>query len=95
MPDFTMPEYHVGLHRDIRTTDGGEVVGMAWSVIRRLPDPEGQPRYETLVVSKDVFEHEDDAKRDAVRVLKTFGCCDDSPFRKALRTIVEWMTDEA
>ena len=63
---------------------------------RRLPEREGEwPNFETLMVSKDVFEFEDDAKRDAVRTLKSFGCCEDSPFRKAFRTVVEWMVDEA
>ena len=42
-----------------------------------------------------VAEGLDDAKRDAVRTLESFGCCEDSPFRKAFRTVVEWMVDEA
>ena len=75
---------------------GETVYGLAWEINRRLPEREGKwPNFETLMVSKDVFEFEDDAKRDAVRTLESFGCCEDSPFRKAFRTVVEWMVDEA
>ena len=60
---------------------GETVYGMAWEINRRLPEREGKwPNFETLMVSKDVFEFEDDAKRDAVRTLESFGCnrADDS-----------------
>ena len=45
---------------------GETVYGLAWEINRRLPEREGKwPNFETLMVSKDVFEFEDDAKRDA------------------------------
>ena len=56
---------------------GETVYGLAWEINRRLPEREGKwPNFETLMVSKDVFEFEDDAKRDAVRTLESFGCCE-------------------
>ena len=97
MTEYEMPAYQLGLRTSCRLLPNGETVyGLAWEINRRLPDREGEwPNFETLMVSKDVFEFEDDAKRDAVRTLESFGCCEDSPFRKAFRTIVEWMVDEA
>ena len=71
MTEYEMPAYQVGLRTSCRLLPNGETVyGLAWEINRRLPEREGEwPNFETLMVSKDVFEFEDDAKRDAVRTI--------------------------
>ena len=50
----------MGLRTSCRLLPNGEpVYGLAWEINRRLPEREGEwPNFETLMVSKDVFEFE-------------------------------------
>ena len=98
MPDNEqIPLFHVGLRASCRLLVTGAIEhGIAWEINRYIGEQEGSwQTHETLLVSKDVFDDEDDAKRDAVRTLESLGCCEESPLRLAFRTIVDWMTDEA
>ena len=70
-------------------------LGTAWEVYRFIGQRDGKwPDYETLFTSPDVFEDEEDAKRDAVQKLKPLICCHESPFRMASRTAIDWIVDE-
>ena len=91
------PGYHVQLRTSCRLVPGQyePKVGTAWEVTRFIGQREGEwLRSESLLVSPDVFDDEDDAKRDAVRTLESMFCCDDSPLRIAFRTAIDWMVDE-
>ena len=47
-----------------------------------------------LFASSTVFDHEDDAKLDAVRTLNLLTCCSDSPLASALKQALKWVIDE-
>ena len=70
-------------------------VGTAWEVTRFEDQEEGKwPDYETLLVSLDVFDSEEDAKRNVVQTLHSLRCYADSPIRIALQTAIAWIVDE-
>ncbi len=69
--------------------------GTAWEVHRCMDRSDGKwGNYEILFISPEVFENEDDAKRDAVQKLKALTCCDESPLRTALHTAIDLIVDE-
>ena len=91
------PQYMVQLRTSCRPGRGQNEpkFGTAWEICRFTSRNEGNwPDIETLFVSPDVFDEEDDAKRDAVRTLDSLLCCEDSPLRIAFRTAIDWMTGE-
>ena len=91
------PAYMVQLRNSCRIDLGQNEpkFGTAWEISRIIGHQEGKwPEYETLFVSPDVFEYEEDAKRNAVQTLKPLQCCADSPLRIAFRTAIAWITDE-
>ena len=92
------PEYKVGLRTSCRLVQGQHEpkIGTAWEVTRFLGKREGRWQdSEVLFVSPDVFDSEDDAKRDAVQTLGSLQCCETSPLRIAFRTAIDWMVDES
>ena len=84
------PEYMVQLRTCCRLVDGEAKFGTAWELTRF----NGQGAWETLFTSPDVFEDEEDAKRNAVQKLEPLICCDKSPLRMAFRDAIDRITDE-
>ena len=92
------PEYTVGLRASSRLVQGQHEpkIGTAWEVIRFIGKQDGRWQdSEVLFVSPDVFDSEDDAKRDAVQTLESLLCCETSPMRIAFQTTIDWMVDES
>ena len=92
------PEYRVGLRMSCRIDreTNQPKYGLAWEILRFIGRQEGSWKdSEVILTSPDVFDCEDDAKRDAVRTLKSLPCCDASPLRIAFRTTIGWMVDES
>ena len=92
------PEYRVGLRTSSRLVQGQHEpkIGTAWEVTRFIGKQEGRWQdSEVLFVSPDVFDSEDDAKRDAIQTLESLQCCDTSPMRIAFRTAIDWMVEES
>ena len=91
------PKYSVQLRQSCRPAQGQQepMVGIAWEVIRLIGQREGEWQdSETLFASPDVFDDEDDAKRNAVETLGSLLCCEDSPLRTAFRTAIDWIVEE-
>ena len=89
------PEYMVQLRTSCRLVDNQPKFGTTWAVDRFIGQRDGNWQdYETLFTSPDVFEDEEDAKRDAVQKLKPLICCKESPLRIAFRTAIDWIVDE-
>ena len=88
-----LPEYCIQLRASCRPGNSHEdpKVGTSWTLDHNFPDG----RHEVLFTSYEVFDDEDDAKRDAVKKLKPLICCHESPLNRAVKTLVDWMTDEA
>ena len=91
------PTYAVQLRTSCRPAKGQHEpkFGIAWEITRFIGQQGDKWQdSETLFVSPDVFENEEDAKRDAVQTLKPLLCCADSPLRIAFRTAIDWIVDE-
>ena len=92
------PEYKVGLRASGRLVQGQHEpkIGTSWEVRQSVGEQEGSwQQSKILFVSPDVFDSEDDAKRDAVQTLESLQCCETSPLRIAFRTAIDWMVDES
>ena len=85
------PAYQVQLQTSCRLVGGRPKFGISWVVMRRI----GDRAMDILLASPDVFDDEDDAKRDAVQKLEPLVCCRDSPLSMAFRTTIDWMVDES
>ena len=91
-------EYRVGLRTSCRLVQGQHEpkIGTSWEVIRFIGKQERHWQdSEVLFVSPEVFDSEDDAKRDAVQTLEFLLGCETSPIRIAFQTAIDWMVDES
>lgn len=82
-------EYKVELGRDVRKRklpDGGtdDHEGIAWAVIRSMPSFS-----QTIIASTEVFETDEEAKRDALIKLSQLRCPIDQPLDKAIKWLLE------
>ena len=90
-----VPEYKVQLRTSCRLVDGQPKFGTCWELSRFKGRQEGKwTDFEILFASPEVFEDQEDAKRDAVQKLEPLICCADSPLRIAFRTAIDWIVDE-
>ena len=90
-----VPEYKVQLRTSCRLVDGQSKFGTCWELSRFKGRQEGKwTDFEILFASPEVFEDQEDAKRDAVQKLEPLICCADSPLRIAFRTAIDWIVDE-
>ena len=87
--------YTVQLKPDDRRTyadgKGGtvEAQGIGWYLSRTTPSVEGRPFSQNIVCSPDVFDHANDAKRDALEKLSMLRC----PIDKPLDAAIKWMLE--
>ena len=91
------PKYSIQLRQSSRPAQRQHEpkIGIAWEITRFIGQQEGKWQdSETLFVSPDVFDNEEDAKRNAVQTLDSLFCCGDSPLRIAFRTAIDWIVDE-
>ena len=92
------PEYRVGLRTSCRLVQGQHEpkIGTAWEVIRFIGKQEGRWQdSEVLFVSPDVFDSEDDAKRDAFKPWNPYCVAKHRPCESHSRTAIDWMVDES
>ena len=63
------------------------VHGISWSLMRGFVLNNGSTLFESVVVSPEVFENEEDAKRDALEKLSILRC----PIEKPIDHTIRWM----
>ena len=59
--------------------------GIEWNLTRSCPGSDGRSFSQTIVSSAEVFDDEEDAKRDATEKLALLGCTLEKPIAQALR----------
>ena len=85
-------EYTVQLTHDVRMYVGDENPrhGSSWSLTRQTSTSDGKPFNQSIVVSAEVFDNDEEAKEDALRKLSILRCPLDQPLDKAIK----WMLDD-
>ena len=93
MPDATKWEYTVQLHDDVRLYRmKGEHVekrGIAWSLTRSCERSNCHTFHQTIVVSAEIFDDEEEAKHDALERLSMLRC----PIELPVDSAIKWMLD--
>lgn len=84
-------EYTVQLHaNDTRMYRGiGEQIGWTWAVTRSTTGTDGKSFNQSIVASPEVFETDEEAKRDALVKLSILRC----PLERPLDHAIRWILD--
>lgn len=94
MADATEWKYTVQLHDDVRLYRmKGEYVekrGIAWSLTRSCERSTGPTFHQSIVVSAEVFDDEEEAKHDALERLSMLRCPLELPVDRAIK----WMLND-
>ena len=80
----------VRLYRNVEGKPNGEREGRVWELIRTCKQEDGQTNSESVVVSAEVFNGDEAAKRDALRKLSIRRC----PLEKPIDHVIRLMLDD-